>query len=49
VRTIIGTLMEVGRGRRSPAGLTAVLRSRNRENAGVTAPARGLTLVRVDY
>jgi tRNA pseudouridine38-40 synthase len=49
VRTIAGTLIEVGRGRRAASGVTEILRSRNRSNAGPTAPAAGLTLVRVGY
>jgi tRNA pseudouridine38-40 synthase len=49
VRTLVGTLIEVGRGRRSAASVADVLESRNRANAGWTAPAAGLTLMRVDY
>jgi len=49
VRTVVGTLIEVGCGRRAAASLTSVLSSCNRAHAGVTAPARGLTLMRVDY
>jgi tRNA pseudouridine38-40 synthase len=49
VRTIAGTLIEVGRGRRSVASVTEMLASRDRDQAGATAPAHGLTLVRVDY
>ena len=49
VRTIAGTLIEVGRGRRLASSLSDVLQSRIRANAGWTAPAAGLTLVRVDY
>jgi tRNA pseudouridine38-40 synthase len=49
VRTIVGTLIEVGRGRREAEALAAILHSRSRANAGATAPARGLTLMRVDY
>jgi tRNA pseudouridine38-40 synthase len=49
VRTIAGTLIDVGRGRRSAASVGEALASRNRQQAGATAPAHGLTLVRVDY
>jgi tRNA pseudouridine38-40 synthase len=49
VRTIAGTLIEVGRGRRTPEGMLATLESRNRSEAGPTAPPCGLTLIRVDY
>ncbi|MFL6274551.1 MAG: tRNA pseudouridine(38-40) synthase TruA [Blastocatellia bacterium] len=49
VRTIAGTLIEVGRGRRSAASVGAALASRQRSEAGPKAPAHGLTLVRVDY
>jgi tRNA pseudouridine38-40 synthase len=49
VRTIAGTLIEVGRSRRSARSVADVLQSRSRANAGWTAPAAGLTLVRVDY
>jgi tRNA pseudouridine38-40 synthase len=49
VRTIAGTLIEVGRGRRSPASLSDVLASGNRQLAGPTAPPGGLTFLRVDY
>ena len=49
VRTIVGTLVEVGTGRRDPAFVRALIDSRDRSNAGDTAPAQGLTLVSVDY
>jgi tRNA pseudouridine38-40 synthase len=49
VRNLVGTAVAVGRGGRDPAWLGAVLRSRDRTQAGITAPAHGLTLVRVLY
>jgi tRNA pseudouridine38-40 synthase len=49
VRTIVGTLVEVGRGWRDPASIEALLRGGNRHAAGATAPPRGLFLVRVEY
>ena len=49
VRTIAGSLLDIGQGRRSPEWLSDVLASRDRTQAGPTAPAHGLFLVRVDY
>ena len=49
VRNIVGTLMEVGRGRQPPEWIDEVLAARNRNVAGPTAPAHALFLVRVDY
>jgi tRNA pseudouridine38-40 synthase len=49
VRNIVGSAVEVGRGARPPAWLTDVLASHDRRRAGPTAPAHGLTLIRVMY
>ncbi|HUF90928.1 MAG TPA: tRNA pseudouridine(38-40) synthase TruA [Candidatus Limnocylindria bacterium] len=49
VRNIVGSLVQIGRGRREPAWLADVLASRDRRQAGATAPAHGLVLVRVRY
>jgi tRNA pseudouridine38-40 synthase len=49
VRNIAGTLIEVGRGKRSPDSIPALIAGRDRNAAGPTAPACGLTLVRVEY
>lgn len=49
VRTIIGTLVEVGRRQRAAASVSTLLQGGMRGDAGATAPAQGLFLVRVDY
>lgn len=49
VRVIVGTLVEVGAGRREPSWVAEVLTARERAAAGPTAPAHGLTLWRVEY
>jgi tRNA pseudouridine38-40 synthase len=49
VRNIVGTVVEVGQGRRAPADVAEVLAARDRTQAGPTAPAQGLFLVGVDY
>jgi tRNA pseudouridine38-40 synthase len=49
VRNIVGSLVEVGRGARPPGWVAEVLDGRDRTRAGPTAPARGLTLIRVLY
>jgi len=49
VRTIVGTLFEVGRGRIDPDSIPGILASRDRTRAGPTAAPRGLTLEQVRY
>src|SRR5256885_6598263 len=49
VRAIVGSLVDVGRGRERPEWMAHVLESRDRSTAGPTAPAHGLFLVSVDY
>jgi tRNA pseudouridine38-40 synthase len=49
VRTIVGTLVEIGRGRRPVESMAEVLASRDRTLAGPTAPPQGLVLVGVEY
>jgi tRNA pseudouridine38-40 synthase len=49
VRAIAGTLIEVGRGYRAPESVADAMKAGDRSLAGVTAPAAGLTLMRVDY
>jgi tRNA pseudouridine38-40 synthase len=49
VRAIVGTLVEIGRGRRPVSTMADLVAGGTRADAGATAPARGLFLVRVDY
>lgn len=49
IRILTGTLMEVGLGERSPESVKEALEAKSRNAAGVTAPAKGLTLVKVIY
>ena len=49
IRSIVGTLVEIGLGKRTPASLRTILKARDRSAAGKTAPPQGLFLVRVDY
>ncbi|HEV2175608.1 MAG TPA: tRNA pseudouridine(38-40) synthase TruA [Terriglobia bacterium] len=49
VRNIVGTLIEVGRGKLAPSDMLRILEARDRTLAGPTAPASGLCLVRVEY
>ncbi len=48
VRIMAGTLLEVGYGRIAPAKVAEILKSCDRKNAGPTAPAKGLCLVRLE-
>lgn len=49
VRIIIGTLLDVGRGKRDPEDILSILESKNRQRAGKTAPGHGLFLWEVNY
>jgi tRNA pseudouridine38-40 synthase len=48
-RTIVGTLVEVGRGKRKAQEMKQILQSRDRRLAGPTAPPQGLCLIEVKY
>ena len=48
-RSIIGTLIDVGRGRIAASSVREILRSKDRGSAGPTAPAKGLCLMAVKY
>jgi len=49
VRNIVGTLIDVGRGKISRQSLPAIFARRDRRAAGQTAPAKGLVLEKVEY
>jgi tRNA pseudouridine38-40 synthase len=49
VRSIVGTLVEVGAGRRTPGQMSEILAARDRHAAGQLAPPRGLCLWQVRY
>lgn len=49
VRIIVGTLVEVGHGRRSPESVADIISGKDRAKAGHTAPAEGLYLLKVFY
>ena len=49
VRIIAGTLIKAGTGDIRPQDIPGIIESRDRQLAGPTAPARGLTLVEIDY
>jgi tRNA pseudouridine38-40 synthase len=49
VRNIVGTLVDVGRGRRSVDEVRTILAARDRGRASATAPPQGLTLWEVEY
>ena len=49
VRNIVGTLMEVGRGKLASGEIPRILSACDRTQAGPTAPAQGLCLMKVEY
>ena len=49
VRSIVGTLIEVGRGRMTPGDIEDLFRQKKRSRHSPTAPARGLCLIKVKY
>ena len=49
VRSVVGTLVDVGRGRKRPGEILGIIRARDRDLAGDLAPPQGLTLWTVRY
>lgn len=49
VRAIVGTLLDVGLGKYPPGHVKAILKSKDRSEAGVSVPAKGLYLTSISY
>lgn len=49
VRIIVGTLLEIGIGKKNPEDIPAIFEARDRLKSGIKAPAKGLTLVEIKY
>ena len=49
IRNMVGTLLEVGRGKRKSEDIARILKAKDRRLAGMTAPSEGLTLIKVTY
>jgi len=49
VRKIVGTLLDVGRGKLRAADIPEIIEARDRARSGATAPPQGLYLVSVEY
>lgn len=49
VRNIVGTLIEIGRGKLPPGSMRRIIRAKDRTQAGPTALAKGLCLMRIRY
>ncbi|MGA2935537.1 MAG: tRNA pseudouridine(38-40) synthase TruA [Syntrophobacteraceae bacterium] len=49
VRNLTGTIVEVGKGKRTARDFERIIRSGDRKQAGMTAPGRGLYLISVNY
>ena len=49
VRALVGTMVDIGRGHTPQSSFKQILESKDRRNAGVSAPSKGLFLIHVDY
>ena len=49
VRAIVGTMVEVGRGKLRPEDVKQIIESKNRSEAGPSVPAKGLFLSKIEY
>ena len=49
VRAVVGTMLDIGRGKQAPGSLHEIISSKNRLNAGASSPAQGLSLIKISY
>ena len=49
VRAVVGTLLEVGKGKMTPEDVKSIIKSRDRSRAGASVPAKGLYLTGITY
>jgi len=49
VRIIVGTILQVGEGKREPEDIARILEAKDRNMAGPTAVPQGLTLWNIEY
>ena len=49
VRAIVGTMLDIGRGKMPPEKIRDIIESKDRCRSGMSAEARGLTLTDVKY
>tara|TARA_B100000405_G_scaffold78021_1_gene54068 strand:- start:1462 stop:1614 length:153 start_codon:yes stop_codon:yes gene_type:complete len=49
VRSIVGTLVAIGKGRLNKSDVSSIISKKDRNSAGPVAPPQGLTLMEVGY
>jgi len=49
VRAIVGTMIEIGKGKINLEDFVQIIESKNRSNAGISVPAHGLFLSGIEY
>jgi tRNA pseudouridine38-40 synthase len=49
VRAIVGTLLDVGLGKTTVENVNSIIKSKDRGEAGVSVPAKGLYLTKITY
>jgi tRNA pseudouridine38-40 synthase len=49
VRAVVGTLLEIGLGKIPESSIHEIVKSRDRQNAGTSVPAKGLFLTNIEY